>query len=57
MFEKDQSFVDDAICYSAWRKYEAYQIPMTEEGTKQAEERWKAFKAGWIAKEKYEYKG
>lgn len=52
MFEKDPSFADDALCYSAWRKYEAYQIPATEDGTYQANERWKAFKAGWIAKEK-----
>lgn len=43
---------DDSKCYSAWRKWEGYQIPATGEGEKQMSERWKAFKAGWFAKEK-----
>lgn len=43
---------DDRECYSAWRKWEGYQIPATGEGEKQMSERWKAFKAGWFAKEK-----
>ena len=48
MFEKDPDF-DDSSCYSAWRKWESYQIPMTEDGIKKAEARWYAFKAGWLA--------
>ena len=43
---------NDSKCYSAWRKWEGYQIPATGEGEKQMSERWKAFKAGWFAKEK-----
>lgn len=34
-------------CYSAWRRSEAHQVPMTEEGMKLADERYKQFKVGW----------
>ena len=38
---------DDHI-YRAWRKFEAYQIPMTEQGEMNAHLRWNAYKAGWL---------
>lgn len=38
---------DDHI-YRAWRKFEAYQIPMTEQGEMSAHLRWHAFKTGWL---------
>lgn len=34
-------------CYSAWRRSEAYQVPMTKEGMQRADERYKQFKVGW----------
>lgn len=34
-------------CRSAWRRSEAYQVPMTKEGIERAEERYKNFKIGW----------
>ena len=37
---------DDKV-YSAWRRYEAYQVPMTKEGMKRAEERFNQFKKGF----------
>ena len=37
----------DEYCYNAWRKSEAYQCPMTQEGMKSAEERYRHFKVGW----------
>ena len=37
----------DEKCYSAWRRSEAYSLPMTEEGMKAAEERYKEFKKGF----------
>ena len=33
--------------YRDWRRREAFMVPMTEEGIKQAEERWNEFKKGW----------
>ena len=37
----------DKKCYSAWRRSEAYQVPMTKEGMERADERYKNFKKGW----------
>ena len=37
----------DEKCYSAWRRSEAYSLPMTEEGIKAAEERYREFKKGF----------
>lgn len=42
------AFEDDAMYY-AWRKWEAYQVPATEEGTRMMRERAQAFIAGWLA--------
>lgn len=36
-------------CYNAWRRREAYMVPMTQEGLKQAEERYHEFKKGYYA--------
>lgn len=41
--------IDDTKCYAAWRRREAYMIPMTKEGMKAAEERYQEFKKGYIA--------
>lgn len=41
--------IDDTKCYNAWRKREAHAVPMTEEGTKMALERYEEFKKGYIA--------
>ena len=41
---------DDHI-YSAWRKHEAYQVPVTEEGEYKAMQRFESFKAGWLQAE------
>jgi hypothetical protein len=38
---------EDKVCYSAWRRSEAYQVPMTKEGMERADERYKRFKVGW----------
>jgi hypothetical protein len=38
---------DDHI-YRAWRKFEAYQVPVTEEGEYKMMRRWNAYKAGWL---------
>jgi hypothetical protein len=35
------------LIYSAWRDSEAYQIPMTDEGAKLADQRYSGFKQGW----------
>ena len=37
----------DKKCYSAWRRSEAYQVPMTKEGMERADVRYKNFKIGW----------
>ena len=34
-------------CFDAWRRSEAYSIPMTEAGMKAAEERYREFKKGF----------
>ena len=41
---------DDHI-YRSWRKFEAYQIPMTEQGEMNAHLRWEAFKTAWLQAE------
>lgn len=38
---------EDKKCYNAWRRSEAYGVPMTKEGMKAADERYKQFKVGW----------
>jgi hypothetical protein len=43
---KDQE--NDDHIYSAWRKFEAYQVPVTEEAEYRMMLRWNAYKAGWI---------
>ena len=42
---------NDAHIYSAWRKHEAYQVPVTEEGEYKAMRRFESFKAGWLQAE------
>jgi len=37
----------DDVCYRAWRRSEAYSVPMTKEGMKRADDRYKQFKVGW----------
>ena len=37
----------DEACYRAWRRSEAYGVPMTKEGMQRADERYKQFKVGW----------
>ena len=34
--------------YRAWRKFEAYQVPVTEEAEYRMILRWNAYKAGWL---------
>lgn len=34
-------------CYNDWRRSEAYQVPMTEEGIRLANERYEQFKVGY----------
>lgn len=36
-------------CYCAWRRSEAWQVPVTQEGMEMAEERYKQFKKGYYA--------
>lgn len=36
-------------CYSAWRRSEAYTVPVTEQGIEDANERYKQFKKGYMA--------
>ena len=43
---KDQE--NDDHIYSAWRKFEAYQVPVTEEAEYKMMQRWSAYKAGWL---------
>jgi hypothetical protein len=38
---------NDELIYRAWRDSESYQIPVTEEGQKLADIRYRAFKKGW----------
>ena len=42
---------NDMHIYSAWRKHEAYQVPVTEEGEYKAMQRFESFKAGWLQAE------
>lgn len=39
--------MEDDASYRAWRRSEAYMVPMTEEGMKIADERYKEFKKGF----------
>jgi len=41
--------MDEKAAYSAWRRSEAYMVPVTEEGIKSADERYKEFKKGFDA--------
>lgn len=36
-------------CYNAWRRSESYCVPVTEEGMKMAEERYREFRKGYYA--------
>jgi hypothetical protein len=36
-------------CYAAWRRSEAYAVPVTSEGERLAMERYKEFKKGYYA--------
>jgi hypothetical protein len=44
---------DERLLYIAWRNSEAYQVPITEDGEKLAEQRWYGFKQGWEYHEFY----
>lgn len=37
----------ERLIYNAWRDSEAYQVPMTEEGERLAQQRYYGFKKGW----------
>lgn len=41
--------IDDTRCFLAWRRSEAWAVPMTQEGIDMAGERYKEFKKGYIA--------
>lgn len=47
--EKEEEYVASIndICYSHWRRSEAYMLPMTQEGVEAAEQRFKQFKVGF----------
>lgn len=45
---KEQGAVSDAA-YRAWRRREAYGVPVTEEGQQKAEERLMEFNRGFVA--------
>ena len=47
----------ERLIYNAWRDSEAYQVPMTEEGEKLAQQRYYGFKQGWLYKEFYDKHG
>jgi hypothetical protein len=38
---------NEQLIYDAWRDSEAYGVPMTEEGAKLAESRFRTFRLGW----------
>ena len=38
---------EEDLIYQAWRDSEAYQVPMTAEGEKLAQQRFHGFKKGW----------
>jgi hypothetical protein len=38
---------EEQIIYDAWRDSEAYGVPMTEEGEKLAQNRFRTFRLGW----------
>jgi hypothetical protein len=40
---------DDTKCYLAWRRSEAYAIPVTDEGEEMAAERYRQFKKGFYS--------
>lgn len=46
MARTESSYKDDK-CYSAWRRSEAYMVPMNDSGLQAAEERYKQFKKGF----------
>ena len=37
----------DKLIYDAWRDSESYQVPVTEEGQKLADRRYRSFSTGW----------
>ena len=39
---------NDDYIYHAWREFEAYQVPVNEEGEYKMMRRWNAYKAGWL---------
>ena len=39
----------DKAAYRAWRRSEAYQVPMTKEGMERADKRYHEFKKGFYA--------
>lgn len=41
--------IDDTKCYNAWRRREAYMVPMTKDGIQAASERYEEFKKGYYA--------
>jgi hypothetical protein len=46
--EQEKSQEDnEQLIYDAWRDSEAYGIPMTEEGGKLAQNRFRSFRQGW----------
>jgi hypothetical protein len=44
----EQEYHDKDV-YQAWRKWEAYSVPVTEEGLAKSDMRFQAFKAGWLS--------
>jgi len=46
--------LEQDLVYEAWRNSEAYQVPMTELGQTQAEQRYYGFQRGWEYAKFYE---
>ena len=40
---------DDTSCFLAWRRSEAWAVPVTQQGQDMAGERYKEFKKGYVA--------
>lgn len=40
--------------YHLWRESESYQVPMTEEGVKLADQRYHGFKKGYMARREWQ---
>lgn len=46
--------IDEKEIYNLWRESESYQVPMTEEGEKLAQHRYRGFKKGYMARREWQ---